>query len=438
MQNQPQHINFKSDFILRERFADDLGRAIPDPGLDFELSYWVKPGHTTYTASRRNGHYLNCKPDPDNESILLVVFHNHGLCEGPLKREYRFMLPNPLMPDAIQKQAGFLPLDVELWPFPSDPGNPAESSLIMPLLKGDKGDPWSPETASPQEIDRIVHGLLESEAPLLGEILDRVNSTFDAILGPGGATPGVPGAAAAAPNSPTAPRYLQRGIISIYARSGVVYRNYGQIRLPGKRRIFDLSGIPSIQSVSASIRRVERPDLVKYDSEAKTVEILEDENGKRPNEVRVNIYEPNEGEYYIMKSEDGSIRTFHKSSFPVVDRPLEAPIVPRGSYAGCSSLQDVLDALPLTHRIEVQRKRRQYLKPLREGLRKSSAWHKRHRITRYYEGNTSKGVVDDVNGIYIDYVGVFRIRYIDNKSRKSAWTVFSLRVRGDCAFVAPL
>ena len=44
---QPRHINYKSDFVLRERFRDAAGKIVPLPdGVDFVLTYTVKHGHT--------------------------------------------------------------------------------------------------------------------------------------------------------------------------------------------------------------------------------------------------------------------------------------------------------------------------------------------------------------------------------------------------------
>ncbi len=55
-----RHINYKSDFIIRERFRDASGAFVAIPQeVDFELRYWVKPGRQ-FIASRIGGEYTNC------------------------------------------------------------------------------------------------------------------------------------------------------------------------------------------------------------------------------------------------------------------------------------------------------------------------------------------------------------------------------------------
>lgn len=95
---QTRHINYKSDFILRERFRNASGDIVALPDVDFTLEYQTKHGHK-FTASRIGGKYENCTPDGD---ALLVIFKDHGLCEGTLCRELHLCLINDLMPDGLQ------------------------------------------------------------------------------------------------------------------------------------------------------------------------------------------------------------------------------------------------------------------------------------------------------------------------------------------------
>ena len=54
-----RHINYKSDFIVRERFRDAAGAFVAIPAeVDFELRYWVKPGRQ-FIASRVGGEFIN-------------------------------------------------------------------------------------------------------------------------------------------------------------------------------------------------------------------------------------------------------------------------------------------------------------------------------------------------------------------------------------------
>ena len=74
---ETRHINYKSDFVIRERFRDGTGKVVALPDVDFELRYWV--GSKTVTASRKNGVFANCVADGD---ALLVIFKDHGLARA--------------------------------------------------------------------------------------------------------------------------------------------------------------------------------------------------------------------------------------------------------------------------------------------------------------------------------------------------------------------
>ncbi len=165
-----RHINVKSDFILRERFRDSSGNyvALPD-GVDFELVYYVKHGRS-FTASRHSGVYSNCTPDGD---ALLVIFKDHNLCEGSLRRELHLQLLNDLMPDGLQNV--YYPADtaVELWQFASDSSGVIECDALaaytrglpftfadftpeqLAALKGDKGDPFLWSDFTPAQIELL-------------------------------------------------------------------------------------------------------------------------------------------------------------------------------------------------------------------------------------------------------------------------------------------
>lgn len=88
---ETRHINYKSDFVIRERFRDGTGKVVALPDVDFELRYWV--GSKTVTASRKNGVFANCVADGD---ALLVIFKDHGLGEGELHHELHLALDNAL------------------------------------------------------------------------------------------------------------------------------------------------------------------------------------------------------------------------------------------------------------------------------------------------------------------------------------------------------
>lgn len=163
-----RHINYKSDFVLRERFRDGNGNLTALPAVDFTLRYWVKPGRI-YEASRKGGTYTNCMADGD---AVLVLFKDHRLGEGELKHELHLQLDNALFGDGIQNVYYPDRLNVDLWQWSGDTEGVVESDLMasytrgkaftwedftpeqLAELKGEKGDPftWDDFTAAQIEI----------------------------------------------------------------------------------------------------------------------------------------------------------------------------------------------------------------------------------------------------------------------------------------------
>lgn len=133
MMDSIRHINYKSDFIVRERFRDASGAFVAIPQeVDFELRYWVKPGRY-FVASRIAGNYTNCHQDGD---ALLVIFKDHGFCEGVLKHELHLRLVNGFMPDGVQNV--YYPEDmcVQLWHLGDDALGVIESGVVAAYTRG--------------------------------------------------------------------------------------------------------------------------------------------------------------------------------------------------------------------------------------------------------------------------------------------------------------
>lgn len=186
--NQLKHINFKDDFILRETFLDKNGNTVPIPdGIDFEIKYWVRRGFY-FVASRSNNIYTNCRPSGDD---LLVIFKNHNLGEGVLSRELHLKLDDCLMPDKVRNI--FLPVSTGcvLWQFPSDASDFSISSTV------DIG------SGTPDLDPRIIVNLLRSAS--------------SAFLSPG---------------FDLTPHIITPGVIPLFARPGLIYRDCGRITLP--------------------------------------------------------------------------------------------------------------------------------------------------------------------------------------------------------------
>lgn len=155
MAHETRHINYKSDFILRERFRNGLGEIVPLPDVDFEIRYWVRPGRL-FIASRKDGVYHNCRPDGD---AVLVIFKDHNFCEGPLKHELHLQLDNEFMPDGVQNVYYPETLAVELWQFPSDHSGVMNSDTVAAYTRG---YPFTWDDFTPAMIEVLQRPALEA------------------------------------------------------------------------------------------------------------------------------------------------------------------------------------------------------------------------------------------------------------------------------------
>lgn len=155
MAHTTRHINYKSDFILRERFRNGMGEVVPLPDVDFEIRYWVRPGNV-FIASRKDGVYHNCTPDGDT---VLVAFKDHNFCEGSLKHELHLQLANDFMPDGVQNVYYPDKLSVELWQFASDSSGVLESDMVAAYTRG---YPFTWEDFTPAMIEVLQRPALDA------------------------------------------------------------------------------------------------------------------------------------------------------------------------------------------------------------------------------------------------------------------------------------
>lgn len=192
---QVRHINYKSDFILRERFRNASGDIVALPDVDFTLEYQTRHGHR-FTASRTGGKYENCTPDGD---ALLVIFKDHGLCEGTLCRELHLCLINDLMPDGLQNVYYPEKINVELWHLATDTEGVIECDTLaaytrglpftyedftpeqLAKLKGDKGDPFTYEDFTAAQIQLLQKPATDA-AGLAGEATRKANEATAKVL----------------------------------------------------------------------------------------------------------------------------------------------------------------------------------------------------------------------------------------------------------------
>ena len=145
---ETRHINYKSDFVLRERFRNAAGEIVPLPDVDFELRYWVKP-NKVFTAKRENGVMTNCVADGD---AVLVILKDHALGEGELKHELHLALDNALFRDGIQNVYYPESLHVLLWDKRGDTEGVVECDTVAAYTRGYK---FTFEDFTPADIEQL-------------------------------------------------------------------------------------------------------------------------------------------------------------------------------------------------------------------------------------------------------------------------------------------
>lgn len=190
-----RHINYKSDFVLRERFRNASGDIVALPDVDFTLAYSTRHGHI-FTASRTAGNYENCTPDGD---ALLVIFKNHGLCEGELHRELHLCLINGLMPDGMQNVYYPEQTCVQLWHLATDTEGVIECDALaaytrglpftyedftpeqLAALKGERGDAFTFEDFTAAQIEMLKRPATEA-AKRADNATDKANKATEKVL----------------------------------------------------------------------------------------------------------------------------------------------------------------------------------------------------------------------------------------------------------------
>ena len=288
-----QQIYYRSNQGLRLKLTDANGEPLTLEDNDWKAKLYntTSSDHLELSHSQDSG-WVNCAPVPDAPGALYVDMANSTLLPGALKLAIEF---------ADGAKCKF-DLDVELTPYPVK-NIEAAVEATLPIMQ-------------------------TSLKPLEDEIKKLRNSLKMATAGP---------------------KVLQRGLISIHAQPGVVYRNLGYVNLPVKTRESvdeyeyyvdaDLNQIsPGLlyyggDASQKFISGDRNPDIiefnVKYDPDTKRVKAswsLKEGNPNRLELHRTRIWlraKVNDTAPYLMKGADGIIIGYHNS---VID---PEPVPPR-------------------------------------------------------------------------------------------------------------
>ena len=148
-----KEINYKSDFDAIITLKDSKGTEVPWPDCDWEARFYAASKTNAYIAGRKGDEYTNCFAEADGR--MHVVFNNHRLGRGVLKWELHVQLPNGIYPDDIQDLYRPQELGIELVAGAGDNPMTAEVEAVLPYIKGDKGDKgdaFTYEDFTPEEI----------------------------------------------------------------------------------------------------------------------------------------------------------------------------------------------------------------------------------------------------------------------------------------------
>lgn len=133
------HINNRSDFSIVWKMPN--GDILPT--FTYTLSFSTRGG-LRYTVKSNDASRFIPKPDADGQvrsAVIVFDFSNRPhLPSGRLSFTMKAEIPNNMYPDGYQDITEPHPTNVELWDGATDYKDAVEIELVLPYIKGDKGD----------------------------------------------------------------------------------------------------------------------------------------------------------------------------------------------------------------------------------------------------------------------------------------------------------
>lgn len=152
-------INYKSDFDFLMRLKDSAGKEVPFPECDWDAVFWTSSKAKAYHASCIGGVCTNCRKEANG---TLFIFDSHAMGLGTLHWEPHFRLPNDIFPDGYQDLFRKAALGIELVDGDGDEATKTEIEYIIPYIKGDKGDAFTYDDFSVEEIADLKRPAVEA------------------------------------------------------------------------------------------------------------------------------------------------------------------------------------------------------------------------------------------------------------------------------------
>lgn len=144
--------NYQSDFdaIINIKTCNDKDLGFPT--YDWEAIFYTSASASTYTASSIKGVTTNCF---DDNGKIHVVFNNHGLQSGDLMVKFISHLPNDIYPDKDEIIVSPQKTGIKLVRGAGCCGTIEDIQLVMPYIKGDKGDAFTFDDFTEAQIKQL-------------------------------------------------------------------------------------------------------------------------------------------------------------------------------------------------------------------------------------------------------------------------------------------
>lgn len=165
-----KRINYKSDFDFFLRLTSANGEEIGWPPFDWTAKFRTATAWQTFEASCIGGVCTNCYND---NGRIHVVADNHKLPPGRLRVDFSVMIPEGVFPDGSRLVVTPAPLDIELVLGASDLPTSAEAALLLPALKGEKGDSFTYADFTEEEKKELVEPIRQEMANEMKKKADR-------------------------------------------------------------------------------------------------------------------------------------------------------------------------------------------------------------------------------------------------------------------------
>lgn len=144
--------NYQSDFdaIINIKTCNDKDLGFPT--YDWEAIFYTSASASTYNASSIKGVTTNCF---DDNGKIHVVFNNHGLQSGDLMVKFISHLPNGIYPDKDEIIVSPQKTGIKLVRGAGCYGTIEDIQLVMPYIKGDKGDAFTFDDFTEAQINQL-------------------------------------------------------------------------------------------------------------------------------------------------------------------------------------------------------------------------------------------------------------------------------------------